>query len=317
MSSGAGAADLQLGIVTPSLNQRAYLSQCLAYHQALPIKHLVSDGASTDGSLALLQAHQAQTSKGFAFISAADTGMYQALNRGFDSLDAPILGYINCDDLLLPWAPQLVVARFAQNPHLDLLVGDAIEWYPATQRAALVVHPPTPWLWPYLRDGGFLAQPSVFFRRRLLDKLGGFDEGLRLLGDHDFWLRAFAANIRVERIWEFLAIQRMSPEQLMRRHQDQAKQEAAEIRHRQGLSPLVPKQDRHSRALFAALHRFAILAMQVRSGQRPALWPQTRRSGLLLWSNPRQLRKTLFNSTAKQTYLRLDLHSVGFNGAQL
>ena len=182
-------------VVTPAKNQLSYLKHCVAAMAATSAEHIVSDGASTDGSVAFLESQTELREQRFGFLSAPDKGMYQALNRGFTHAQGDIFAYLNCDDLLLPWTLELVEEAFERQPEIDLIVGDALEWNEDNGRAALVIHPPAPLLGRYLREGGFLAQPAVFFRRRLFEALGGFDDRLRLLGGSLLLLAAIGVSL--------------------------------------------------------------------------------------------------------------------------
>ena len=316
MSSGQ-----KITLVTPSHNQQKYLRQCLAIVSQHDVQHIVADGASEDESLATLQKHKDNNVNQFEFLSQPDQGMYQALNRGFARADGDIFGYINCDDLLLPWSTERVRTYFAENPQVDVVVADALEFYPAENRGALVVHPPTQLLNRYLRDGGFLAQPAVFFRRQVYEKLGGFDEKLKLLGDHDFWLRALQAGFRFGRLWEFLAIQRMVPGQLMQAQQQRAQQESLSIRLKLDLPLLTDMRQARSHMLYALLHRLGmarlLIARQLDGKDTFAPWPLTRAwpltlaSGLLQLEDLQSVLQHMFSSSKDKRYLRIRLDAIG------
>jgi hypothetical protein len=66
----------------------------------------------------------------------------------------------------------------------------------------------------YLRRSGLMWQPGVFWRRRVFEREGGFDESLRYVADLDYWLRLGARSHRFLKVHEFLAIARIHPETL-------------------------------------------------------------------------------------------------------
>src|SRR6185369_5676723 len=70
------------------------------------------------------------------------------------------------------------------------------------------------WLPPFdlddVRRTGFLAQPAVFWRRRVFEAEGPFDESLRYVADCDYWMRV-GERRRFLKINEFLAIERNHP----------------------------------------------------------------------------------------------------------
>ncbi|MBN2360545.1 MAG: glycosyltransferase [Deltaproteobacteria bacterium] len=302
-----------LSLVTPSLNQAGFLRQCVDNVRRLgpAVEHIVSDGASTDGTLALLARACGADGLPLRHASAPDRGMYDALNSGFALARGEILGYLNCDDLLLPWAIETVVAAFQRRPDIDLVYGDAIEWRPDHDRCTLVVQPPAPLLQTYLERGGHLAQPAVFFRRRLFERLGGFDGRFRLLGDHAFWLRALGAGARCVKTWECLAIQRMVPGQLMDRFSTAVETERAEIQRLLDIRPPSSSDRRYVRRLYALQHRLAIAGLALQLATPDALarrqwlpWQRTARSRFFEFASAAETRRALLGSTRDRRYLR-------------
>ena len=301
---------MTLSVVTPALNQLGYLRQCVANVARQPEvdEHLVSDGGSTDGTLAFLEAAAAADSR-VRFRSSPDQGMYDALNLGFAETSGELLGYLNCDDLLLPWAARLVVDAFARHPEADVVYGDALEQ--RGERWAVVVHPPPELLGAHLRAGGHLGQPAVFFRRRLLDRLGGFDHTLRLLGDHDLWLRAHSTAARFHKIWECLAVLRMVEGQLMedQRAADQERRRLLTREH--GGLPTLGRRIA-GRALSASLHRAGIAALvgapalrRLAGRERRLPWGRTLCAGWLRPPGPAAALRALLGPSAGVRYLEL------------
>ncbi len=304
------------------MGQRGFLQQNLAHVRSLGprCEHIVVDGDSGDGSVELLAEQAQKNPELFHYSSEPDRGMYDALNKGFERARGDILGYLNCDDLLLPWTLGRVLACFDARPDIDLVFGDALEFEQATGRAALVVHPPAPLLETFVDQGGHLAQPAVFFRRQLWERLGPFDSSYRLLGDHEYWLRAIHSGARALKLWEFLAIQVMSPGQLMQRHARQVQLELNRAREANGLGGLEASDRRHSQALSRLLHRLGIAATVTLSrwppgGRSPRQlpWGESAASGLLRYRGTGSTLRALLRSTAGRHYLSLDLDAVGLS----
>ncbi len=304
------------------MGQRAFLQQNLAHVRSLRprCEHIVVDGGSGDGSVELLAEQARENPELFHYSSGPDRGMYDALNKGFARARGEFLGYLNCDDLLLPWTLRRVEACFDARPDIDLVFGDALEWELSSGRAALVVHPPATLLETFVDRGGHLAQPAVFFRRRLWERLGPFDSSYRLLGDHEYWLRAIHNGARALKLWEFLAIQTMSPGQLMQRHAAQIQQELNRAREAYGLGGLKATDRRRSQALSRLLHRLGIAATVTLSrlppgGRSPRQlpWGESAASGLLRYSGTGSTLRALLRSTAGRQYLSLDLDAAGLS----
>lgn len=281
-------------LVTPSLNQAALLAQCVANVARLGenVFHHVQDGASGDGTKPLL--HQTLGQRGesaFGFESKTDGGLYPALNRAFTRSGAhEVLGWLNCDDLLLPWTAVVVESVFDRHPCVDVVYGDALEL--RAGRWALTVQPPPHLIRRFVAAGTLLAQPAVFFRRALFERLGGLDVSYRLLADADFFLRALRSGAHFMHVGELLAIQRMAPGQLMQRHASQAQLELAQLWQRHGLVS-------HPSRMPALWHRLGVLSLAWPGG----LWPRTREAGLITRAGWARWLKVLLRSSSGVVYL--------------
>jgi hypothetical protein len=155
--------------------------------------------------------------------------MYDALNKGLAMASGEILGYLNCDDVATPWAVARVVRAFEENPDADVVFGDGLTIDETTGRQRLALVPP--FEARAYASSGSLVQPAVFWRRRTLEQLGGFDAGLRFVGDLDYWLR-LGRTMRFVRVDEVLAVERHHDAALSRASADRMAVEAGEVRRR-------------------------------------------------------------------------------------
>ena len=178
-------------IITPSLNQGAFLPECLSSVQAaavragVPVEHLVVDGGSSDLTLDILGAQHAAR-----WTSGPDGGQTDAINRGFAGTGGGIVSYLCADDVLEPASLALVHQAFAATPEADVVYGDGYfleNGWKRRKRAGEFSA-------ARLRRGNFLLQPSVFLRRPVWEKFGPLDGGLHFCMDHEYWLRISAAT---------------------------------------------------------------------------------------------------------------------------
>lgn len=191
-----------ISLVTACLNQAPFVRQTVdsVLNQAYPaLEYLVQDGGSRDGTLELLHGYGDRLS----LVSEPDRGLYDALNRGFARSGGEVMGYLNGDDIHLPWTLSVVGEVFSTFPD--------VEWISTLHPLAMdeggrVVRARS-------RDSGFSAneflrgdyfpaperpgalwiqQESTFWRRSLWERAGGaFDDSLRAAGDFDLWGRFF------------------------------------------------------------------------------------------------------------------------------
>ena len=232
MSTGRSGADATplVSIVTPTRNRRSLLEWTIKSirNQTYPnVEHIVMDGASTDGTIDLLR--DLEGSYRLRWTSESDPGMYHAINKGLALATGEILAYLNSDDLYLPWTIELVVETFRRNPDADFVFGDAVAVDEETGNQTLYWIPPFDL--DFIRRSGFLAQPAVFWRRRVFDDEGGFDESLRYVADCDYWMR-MGAQRRFVKVPEFLAIERNHGDTLREATDGAVWTELAEVRSR-------------------------------------------------------------------------------------
>jgi glycosyltransferase involved in cell wall biosynthesis len=190
-------------------------------------EHIVMDGGSTDGTLEILEA--AARASPLTWRSEPDDGMYDAINRGFRLAEGDVLGYLNSDDRLAPWALETVVRVFEADPGVGVVFGDAVELSPAGVELKLQI----PFRADLLGRYGSLAQPAVFWRRELLERHGGFDSALRFVGDLEYWLR-LARTEQFEHLTEVLAAYLVHPAAKTSRHRAAMRQEEMQVRARYG-----------------------------------------------------------------------------------
>ena len=117
---------ITISVVTPSYKQPEWLRLCAASladqkGAGLKVEHIIQDSLSGP--------EVAQAVKRFStaqFISEKDSGMYDAINRGWARANGDILAWLNCDEQYLPGTLATVADYFRTHPETEVLFGDAI-----------------------------------------------------------------------------------------------------------------------------------------------------------------------------------------------
>ncbi len=190
---------LALSVVMPSLNQARFIGRSIrsvVQQDVAGIELIVMDGGSTDGTLALLASTAAEYPELLRWFSRPDSGPAQAICTAIVEAKAPVIGWLNSDDIYVPGAAQRALEFFRSHPEHVMVYGEALHIDLEDREIA-----PYPTLRPEataaaFADGCFICQPSVFFRKEAFLRIGGLDESLKASFDMDLWLRFFLAYPR-------------------------------------------------------------------------------------------------------------------------
>jgi glycosyltransferase involved in cell wall biosynthesis len=171
---------VNFSIVTPSFRNSSWLKLCVASvadQTGVTFEHIVQDSCSDDGTMDWL----ARDTRVRAFIEK-DTGMYDAVNRGFKRAQGDIVAYLNCDEQYLPGALKAVHDYFTEHPEVEAIFADTIVVDPQgnylCHRKSLL--PRANHIW--VRFSNLTC--AIFLRRKTLEERGlYFDTKWRNIGD--------------------------------------------------------------------------------------------------------------------------------------
>jgi len=201
---------LPIAIVTPSFNQAKYLKatiDSILAQNYRDLAYIVQDGGSSDGTVELLKSYGDR----LRWRSEADAGQGDAINRGFTQVGGEIMAYLNSDDFLLPGTLAYVTRIFLARPDIDVVYGHRIYVDQDGREIGRCVLPPHDS--EVLKWADYLPQETMFWRRRVWDRIGPIDDRLQYALDWDFILRAQAAGFKFLRAPRFLACFRVHDEQ--------------------------------------------------------------------------------------------------------
>jgi glycosyltransferase involved in cell wall biosynthesis len=177
-----------VSVITPAYNREALLDGVIrsVLDQDYPnVEYIVLDDGSTDGTLNVIKRHEGK----IRWETHENVGEARTVNKGLGMAKGEIVGVVNSDDPLLPGAISTLVTYLLAHP--DVLVAYP-DWVvidddgETIQRIATYEYDYANMIrWHHCMPG-----PGTFFRRAVIEKLGGRDPNFRFVGDFDFWLRA-------------------------------------------------------------------------------------------------------------------------------
>lgn len=260
----------KLSLVTPSYNQASFLPETMrsVLDQAgIDCEYVVQDGGSTDGSAELIKQ---QSGRLHAWASERDHGQADAIAKGFARTSGKpedIMAWINSDDFYLPGTLGYVADYFARHPAVDVLYGHRVVVDEQSQEIGR-------WFLPrhddaVLRLNDFVPQETLFWRRRIWDKVGGIDPAFKFAMDWDLLLRFQAAGAKIVRVPYFLACFRVhSAQKTSARMHDIGQREINQLRERSQGRVVPPEELERNPRLLRYLRRSAFIEFLWKLGVR-------------------------------------------------
>lgn len=187
---------IRVSIITPSLNQGHFLEEAIlsVLSQDYPnIEYIVIDGGSTDSTLDILKKYSSRIAR---IISEPDTGQSDAINKGFRLATGEIVAWLNADDCYFPGAVRTAVEAFQAIKDLDFFYGNAVFIDEKSNFLRYFVEVREFGADILLDYSDYIMQPTTFFRRDKLHRVGLLREDLHYGMDWDLWCRFARADAR-------------------------------------------------------------------------------------------------------------------------
>jgi len=180
---------MKVSIITAVFNNAGTLAQTLdsiLQQSGVEVEVIVIDGASTDGSLAILRRYESRLK---VVVSEPDNGIYDALNKGLAYATGEVVGFLHADDFLAaPTSLQLIVSALNKN-QADGVYGD-LQYVRKDQPEQRLRYWRSRQFRPALLAQGWMpAHPTLYLRRTVYEETGDFDTRYRIAADYDFMLR--------------------------------------------------------------------------------------------------------------------------------
>jgi len=180
----------RITLITPSLNQGNFIAETIesvAAQRYPNLEYFVIDGGSSDQTAEVVRRYPSVVAD---FVSEADRGQAEALNKGFARATGDIYCWLNADDLLEPGA-LMTIGDLYQRSGFSFVYGDGWKrWEGRNFRRRIrtgVIDPAR------LKVRDTILQPSAFWSREVAGRIGKLDETLQYVFDWDFFVRVSLA----------------------------------------------------------------------------------------------------------------------------
>ena len=204
---------MKVSLITAVHNRKETISDAIKsvrsqnYHNT---EHVVIDGASTDGTLKLIQAASNEKT---VLVSEKDDGIYDALNKGIANSSGSLIGLIHSDDF---FAHNDVLSRVADafsDPSIDAVYGD-LQYVSQHDSSRVIRHWKAGIFTPSKLSRGWMPpHPTLFLRSSVFEEHGVYDTSYRIAADYEAILRWFGkGGIRAHYIPEVLVKMRVGGE---------------------------------------------------------------------------------------------------------
>lgn len=176
-----------LSIITVNLNNANGLKKTLdsvASQIYTDFEIIIVDGASTDGSLAVIDQFSKTTTHHYSIISESDSGVYQAMNKGISKAKGEYLLFLNSGDFLV--SEHVLHEVFLNNHTSDFLLARCK--ITENNKVLYTTQPSSTISFGFLYYVG-LAHQSTFIKRKLFEIYGNYREDFKYNSDIEFWYR--------------------------------------------------------------------------------------------------------------------------------
>jgi glycosyltransferase len=117
---------VKISVITTCFNAVNTIQDCLESVKGQSygdVEHIVIDGASTDGTLAILDEYKGVLAR---IVSEPDKGIYDGMNKGLRLATGDVIGILNADDMYASVDILEKVSRVFEDRRIDSCYGDLV-----------------------------------------------------------------------------------------------------------------------------------------------------------------------------------------------
>ncbi len=184
-----------ISLITSVRNNRPFIREAIesVLSQTYPsIEYIVVDGASTDGTLDIIQSYAGRIAK---IISEPDLNCYDGMNKGIQAATGDIIGTLNSDDIFFDHSViEKVAQAFRESAELDCVYGNLI--FVDRENPEKITRR---WISKPFQEGLFEkswtpAHPTFYCKKSVFTRLGGYRLDYKIAADVELMYRFIQKN---------------------------------------------------------------------------------------------------------------------------
>lgn len=182
----------KFSVIIPAYNCEKFIAETIesVFNQTyLDFEIIVIDDGSTDRTKSLINQY---LSDKIIYIFQENQGVSIARNRGIDIAKGEYIAFLDCDDLWLPEKLEKQLELLEKKPQIALVFSDCYIIDSAgsiLRRSFDKGNPPRGEVFNELFMENFIPLPTVVIRKKVFERIGGFDARFSIAADYHLLLR--------------------------------------------------------------------------------------------------------------------------------
>jgi glycosyltransferase involved in cell wall biosynthesis len=202
---------MKVSIITVCFNRAATIEKAILStlnQDYQNIEYIVIDGNSKDGTRAIIEKYSDRITH---YISEADKGMYDAINKGLALATGDVVGLMHSDDQFYDnQVVSKIVATFQKFKDVEGVYGDGVYISNDEYEKLIRIRIGGEFSLRKLENGWLPLHPTVYIKRRLIVDYGNYDLNFKIASDTEFLLRyLYKYKLNLRYVNSFLIKMRM------------------------------------------------------------------------------------------------------------
>jgi glycosyltransferase involved in cell wall biosynthesis len=153
------------------------------------IEYLVIDGNSSDSTVSIIKEYEPKFKGRMSWVSEADNGLYDAMNKGISMASGDIVGIINSDDFYHRNDSISLIAKAFDDRSIQATVAD-VRFVKPDNLNKTVRYYSSKYFSPNLFRFGFMpAHPSFFSYKHNFEIFGSYKTNYKIAADFELLIR--------------------------------------------------------------------------------------------------------------------------------